>query len=90
MARIMSMIASMASTDPPGELIQRRMSRRGSSAAKNEMSADAVTARVVELVAEHDDALVVRAEMNSWSMGEDSGTALRGEVPGAEPIVGLD
>jgi hypothetical protein len=33
-ARITSMIASMAGTEPPGELIQNRMSRRASSAAR--------------------------------------------------------
>ena len=34
MARITSMIASMAGTEPPGELMKKRMSRRGSSAAR--------------------------------------------------------
>jgi hypothetical protein len=33
-ARITSMMASIAGTEPPGELIQNRMSRRGSSAAR--------------------------------------------------------
>ena len=61
-SRITSWIASIAGTEPPGELIQRRMSARGSSAeSSSSWCISRLPSCLVERLAEHDDALVHQA-----------------------------